>query len=162
MRKVYVIGKILTIRLYMLMCMALLCIGCEAENEDFPILFKSSSKLHEPYGLCTHINRKGEGWEFDCKDKDMEMAREIGTNFVRTDFDWGYCQPQKDKPFTFIHHQEMMNVVESRQLKMLGIFSTWLLSVAGLISVFPCLFDIGQPIVNVFRSSIYCIEVFFL
>ena len=123
MRKVYVMGKILTIRLYMLMCMALLCIGCEAENEDFPVLFKSSSKLHEPYGLCTHINRKGEGWEFDCKDKDMEMAREIGTNFVRTDFDWGYCQPQKDKPFTFIHHQEMMNVVESRQLKMLGIFS---------------------------------------
>lgn len=111
------------IRFTLLIWTTFLCLGCEAESEDFPILFKSSSKLLEPYGLCTHINRKGEGWEFDCKDKDMEMTREAGANFVRTDFDWGYCKPQEDKPFSFIHHQEMMNVVDSQQLKVLGILS---------------------------------------
>lgn len=111
------------IRFSLLIWTTFLCLGCEAESEDYPILFKSSSKLLEPYGLCTHINRKGEGWEFDSKDKDMEMTREAGANFVRTDFDWGYCQPQEDKPFSFIHHQEMMNVVDSQQLKVLGILS---------------------------------------
>lgn len=109
---------------YCLLIMALaLCSGCRSEEEHYHVLFKSKAKLIEPYGLCTHINRKGPQWEFEQKDKELRMTAGTGANFVRTDFDWGYCQPQKDKPFSFIHHQEMMNVVDSQQLKMLGILS---------------------------------------
>lgn len=100
-----------------------LCYGCEAQVEMFPVLFKSSSKLKDPYGLCTHISRKGIVCEFDSKDKDLSMTNRLGANYVRTDFDWGNCQPQKKQSFSFAHHQEMMDVVDSQQLKMLGILS---------------------------------------
>lgn len=116
-------GLVLFIRFCCLVTMALLlCVGCKAE-EDYPVLFRSSAKLSEPYGLCTHINRKGDMWEFDSKERDMKMTNRVGANFIRTDFDWGYCQPEKDKPLSFIHHEDMMNAVVTQQLNVLGILS---------------------------------------
>jgi len=115
-------NKNLAIRFSFLICIAF-CTGCEADNKEFTVMFESSARLFEPYGLCTHINRKGEGWEFDGKEKEMKMVSETGANFIRTDFDWGYCQPLKDNPFTFNYHDEMMGCVESQHLKTLGILS---------------------------------------
>ena len=99
------------------------CTGCEA-NTEFPVLFKASKRLVSPYGVCTHINRIGPMWEYDSKDKDLSMICNVGAGFIRTDFDWGYCQPKLTNSFSFSHHDKMMASVDSLQLLTLGIFSS--------------------------------------
>lgn len=42
----------------------MICIGCVAESETYPLLFKSSERIVEPYSFCSHINRIGDQWEF--------------------------------------------------------------------------------------------------
>lgn len=111
-------GKVL------LFCLVFLCVGCNAEIEQYPVLFKSSSKLINPYGLCSHINRIGDQWEFDGKEKDLAMISSVGVDFVRTDFDWGYCQQDKDEPISFSHHDKMMQTIDSLKIQMLGILSS--------------------------------------
>ena len=107
-----------------LICTLILCYGCKAEVEKYPVLFKSSSKLVGPYGVCTHINRKGIEWEFDSRERDLAQSKEVGVDFVRTDFDWGYCQPDKNGPIFFSHHDKMMQAVDSQKIQMLGILSS--------------------------------------
>ena len=102
----------------------MICIGCVAESETYPLLFKSSKRLVEPYGFCSHINRIGDQWEFNGKEKDLLMMREAGADFVRTDFDWGYCQQDKEGPMSFSHHDKMMQVVDNQNIQMLGILSS--------------------------------------
>ena len=102
----------------------MICIGCVAESETYPLLFKSSKRIVEPYGFCSHINRIGDQWEFNGKEKDLLMMRETGADFVRTDFDWGYCQQDKDGPMSFSHHDKMMQAVDSQNIQMLGILSS--------------------------------------
>ena len=95
-----------------------------AEVKTYPTLFKASKRVVAPYGVCTHINRKGDMWEFDTKENDLAMINSLGVNFIRTDFDWGYCQPDKNKPISFSHHDNMMEAVCNQELDVLGIFSS--------------------------------------
>jgi len=108
----------------MILFLVLLCLGCKAETEQYPILFMSSSNIIAPYGLCSHISREGAQFEFCTKEKDLAMMRAIGADFVRTDFDWGYCQPDKEGPIVFSHHDKMMQVVKNQKVQMLGILSS--------------------------------------
>lgn len=120
---------------------------------QYPVLFKSSNNLVEPYGLCTHINRFGNQWEFDTKEKDLAMIKETGAAFIRTDFDWDYCQPKKENPIIFNHHDEMMYPVNKLGLKTLGILS----------SPYPESYDLWQYYVNQlvshYKSSISYWEI---
>lgn len=109
---------------FLLCGLVFLCLGCNAGVEQYQALFKSSSKLIAPYGLCSHINRIGDQWEFDSKEKDLMMIHGVGADFVRTDFDWGYCQSDKDGPMSFSHHDKMMQAVDSQNIQMLGILSS--------------------------------------
>lgn len=102
----------------------LLCYSCIAKEETYQLLFKSSKRIVSPYGVCTHINRKGEMWEFDTKENDLMRINSVGANFIRTDFDWGYCQPDKEKPISFSHHDRMMEAVRIQNLDVLGILSS--------------------------------------
>ena len=102
----------------------LFCYSCVAEVKTYPTLFKASKRLVAPYGVCTHINRKGDMWEFDTKENDLAKINGLGVSFIRTDFDWGYCQPNKSKPNSFVHHDNMMEAVCNQKLDVLGIFSS--------------------------------------
>lgn len=101
----------------------ILCTGCEA-NTEFPVLFKAPKRLVSPYGVCTHVNRIGPMWEYESKEKDLTMICNVGAEFIRTDIDWGYCQPELTKSFSFSHHDKMMHSVDSLQLITLGILSS--------------------------------------
>ena len=63
-------------------------------------------------------------WEFDTKENDLAKINGLGVSFIRTDFDWGYCQPNKSKPNSFVHHDNMMEAVCNQKLDVLGIFSS--------------------------------------
>ena len=106
-----------------LLCV-LFCHSCVAEVKTYPTLFKASKRVVAPYGVCTHINRKGDMWEFDTKENDLAKIRSLGSSFIRTDFDWGYCQPDKSKLISFSHHDNMMEAVCNQKLDVLGIFSS--------------------------------------
>ena len=98
-----------------------LLISCQAETEVYTSLFRSSSRLDNPYGVCSHINRKGERNEYDTRIHDVAMISAAGATFVRTDFDWNICQPHVEGPFNFEQHLAMMESVNNEKLHVLGI-----------------------------------------
>lgn len=108
---------------FLIFVITFLLSGCMAK-EQYHVLFKSSNRLVEPYGICTHINRVGPEWEFDSREKDLSLIQSVGATFIRTDFDWGYCQSDKEKTVSFSHHDQMMRPVDSLSLQMLGILSS--------------------------------------
>lgn len=46
---------------------------------------------NSPYGVCAHLNR----WEFPQMPQELQMMREAGIDFVRTDLDWNQVEPRK-------------------------------------------------------------------
>ena len=96
-------------------------ISCMAETEVYTPLFKCSAKLDNPYGLCSHVNRKGIRNEFDTREKEVAMISSTGATFVRTDIDWNICQPQVEGPFIFGQHLAMMESLKKKNLQVLGI-----------------------------------------
>ncbi len=96
-------------------------LSCKAANKEYKPLFKCSRTLHEAYGVCTHINRIGSLFEYTSRDSDLVLIKSTGATWVRTDFDWSYCQPNLSGAFHFVHHDSMMTSVDIRELNMLGI-----------------------------------------
>ena len=90
------------------------------EIEVFSPLFKCSRKLVSPYGLCTHINTKGERHEFDTRDQELSMIRKTGAGWIRTDFYWWQMQ-LNDGGFNYDRYDSMMTSVENAHLNLLGI-----------------------------------------
>lgn len=50
-------------------------------------LFPCSDHLLEPYGVCTHITRPG--WDYEIRDRELELTRGVGIEWVRADLDCG-------------------------------------------------------------------------
>ena len=96
-------------------------VSCRAETEVYTSLFKCTPIMDNPYGVCSHINRKGDSYEFDTRFQDIVMISAVGATFVRTDFDWNICQPKVGGPYNFEQHIAMMEPVSQQKLQMLGI-----------------------------------------
>lgn len=96
-------------------------VSCQAGTEIYAPLYKCTAKLNNPYGICSHINRKGIHNEFDTRDIDVAMISSAGASFVRTDFDWNVCQPEINGPFDFKQHLSMMKSIAKKNLHVIGI-----------------------------------------
>lgn len=101
----------------------ILLTSCMATDAEYVPLFKCTKNLKNAYGLCSHINRRGEKFEYDSREKDITMANAIGTNYVRTDFDWVVCQPKEGTKFVFEQHDSMMKTITEHNIGMLGILT---------------------------------------
>lgn len=106
---------------YFLIIISFFFVSCQAETEVYTPLFKCSAKLYNPYGVCTHVNRKGARNEYDSREKEVGMISSAGASFVRTDIDWNVCQPQVEGPFDFRQHLTMMESVKKKDLQVMGI-----------------------------------------
>ena len=106
--------------LMLLLCIS--CYACASEYETYSSLFICSKKLNNPYGICTHINRTGNRWEYDTRDKDLTMIDSVGASWIRTDFDWTpYLQKDMKGAFSYRHHDEMMESVKKLGKSMFGL-----------------------------------------
>ena len=98
--------------------------SCDAGNREYPCLFVCSDTLESPYGLCTHINRKGDRYEFDTREKEIEMIHNVGAEWIRTDFDRGrFVSKEAKNEMVFTHFDKVMETVGLDKLGMLGIIS---------------------------------------
>lgn len=109
-------------RLLFLGVICLVCHSCMAGKESYTPLFKCTKKMVNPYGLCTHINRISDCYEFDTRDREIDMITSIGVSFIRTDFDWFMCQPKEGGGFSYTHHDEMMKTIND-QVDILGVLT---------------------------------------
>ena len=51
------------------------------------VLFPCTQTLQNPYGICTHVTRKG--WDYEFRDQEMDMLHEAGVSWFRSDLDFG-------------------------------------------------------------------------
>lgn len=103
--------------------LCLLCFSCKAETRSYPILFNCTERLENPYGVCSHINTKGELYEFDTREKELQMIGKCGINWVRTDFYTFLIKKTNDENLNYQHFDTMMASVHSYKKSLLGILS---------------------------------------
>lgn len=103
--------------------LCLLCFSCKAEPRLFPILFNCTERLDNPYGVCSHINTKGELYEFDTREKELQMINKCGINWVRTDFYTFLIKKTNDENLNYHHFDTMMESVHRYKKSLLGILS---------------------------------------
>ena len=86
------------------------------------VLFPCTQTLQNPYGICTHVTRKG--WDYEFRDQEMDMLHEAGVSWFRSDLDFGtvFSSPGDFHPEVF---DSVLNSAENKELQMLGIL-TWL------------------------------------
>ena len=107
-------------KIHILLLASLMVFACDAQTIYEP-LFKCSRTMTNPYGVVTHIVRKTERYDYDVRDKDLQMVKDIKINFVRSDFDW---QTFKTKRASFLDYHvsdSAMYSVQNQGLDMLGI-----------------------------------------
>jgi hypothetical protein len=83
----------------------------------------SSMSLHaepaaSPYGVCAHLTRGG---EFKIQIEELELMREAGFAWARSDFDWSGVQRSANAPWTFDHLDAVISNAEARGVQMLPI-----------------------------------------
>ena len=86
------------------------------------VLFPCTQTLQNPYGICTHVTRKG--WDYEIRDHEMEMLQEAGVGWIRSDLDFGtvFGNPTFFSPDVF---ENVLNSADGKDLQLLGIL-TWL------------------------------------
>lgn len=86
------------------------------------VLFPCTQTLQNPYGVCTHVTRKG--WDYEIRDLEMDMLHDAGVGWLRSDLDFGtvFGSPNVFFPKVF---DNVLNSAEDRDLQLLGIL-TWL------------------------------------
>ena len=86
------------------------------------VLFPCTQTLQNPYGICTHVTRKG--WDYEIRDREMEMLQEVGMGWIRSDLDMGtaFGSPTEFNPETF---DTVLESADKTDLQLLGIL-TWL------------------------------------
>jgi len=99
------------------------CWGCQAENEEYKVLFKCSNKIHDAYGICTHINVSGPRYEYDTREIDLSMINNTGASFVRTDWYWHQLMKSDGKIMEFTHYDSMMVSIKKHRKQVLGILT---------------------------------------
>ena len=110
--------------MFFIICVGTLNSSCYSRKPPKIVnpFFTCSNRLDKPYGVCTHINRIGEKWEFDTREEDIKMMSKVGANFIRTDFDWSYCIAKKDSHLKHNYHDLVVHSV-GQSLNILGILS---------------------------------------
>ena len=104
--------------------LAVFCFSsCKADIENYPRLFRCSENIDEAYGICSHINRKSDKYEFDTKAKEMLMIERLGAEWIRTDFDRGVFLTSSRDSLSFSHFDCMMAAISPTDKQVLGIFS---------------------------------------
>lgn len=54
-------------------------------SQDVEPLFKGSSRLYEPYGICAHFTFNGDRWDEGTLEGQTRMLKDVGANIVRCD-----------------------------------------------------------------------------
>lgn len=75
--------------------------------------------LNDPYGICSHISRKGVDWEV--RDKDLKLIKEVNINYVRTDFDWNRIQNSFGESSHYQTLDSMMQSIRNSNIQILPI-----------------------------------------
>ena len=85
------------------------------------VLFPCTQNLQNPYGVCTHVTRRG--WDYEIRDREMDMLQEAGVGWLRSDLDFGtaFSGPYDFNPEVFAN---VLSSAEERELQLLGIL-TW-------------------------------------
>ena len=86
------------------------------------VLFPCSPTIEEDYGVCTHITRT---WaDFDIRDQELDLTRQTGISWVRSDLDFGsyFGSPDEEDPRLF---DAVLTSCDAHQTNLLGIL-TWL------------------------------------
>lgn len=96
--------------------------SCQAETERISPLFNCSKRLDNPYGICSHINRTGNFYEFDTREQEMKIITSLGASYIRTDFDWNICQQDEGGTFSYEQHDVMMSTINGK-VNVLGILT---------------------------------------
>ena len=82
--------------------------SCGADNEEYKPLFKCSKRLDNPYGICSHISRKGSRYEFDTREDELKMIDSVGISWIRTDWDWPSMMLQGTDSLRYNHFDSLM------------------------------------------------------
>ena len=98
----------------------LLFLLCQAEMLG-QVLFPCTQTLQNPYGICTHVTRKG--WDYEIRDNEMDMLQEAGVGWFRSDLDFGTVFGRSTDFFPEVF-DSVLNSAETRELQLLGIL-TW-------------------------------------
>lgn len=107
-------------KIFFLLFLTVLNSSCQSQEKIGPYFF-CKSNMSSPYGICTHVNRKGPRFEFETREQDLMLISSIGASWIRTDFDWGSMVTPKDGMYSFSHFDRMMKSVDSLRLKTLAI-----------------------------------------
>lgn len=98
--------------------------SCDAENVEYSRLFVCTDSLKEPYGLCTHLSRKGVKYEFNTRSHEINMIGSVGANWIRTDFDRGrFINKHVNGRLDFTHFDKVLGTISTTEIKTLGIIS---------------------------------------
>ena len=86
------------------------------------VLFPCTQTLQNPYGVCTHVTRKG--WDYEIRDREMDLLRDARVGWIRSDLDFGtaFNASGAFNPEVF---ENVLNSADRNDLQMLGIL-TWL------------------------------------
>lgn len=103
-----------------ILCMAL-NVSCIAENHEYLPLFKCTERLDNPYGICSHINTVGKGFEFDTREQELAMINKLGVQWIRTGFNWWSFIDSNSDTLSFSHYDKVMEPVVKNHKSMLGI-----------------------------------------
>lgn len=109
-------------------------------------LFGSIALINEPYGVCAHVSR-GE-WQY--APQTFAKMKSAGINWVRTDFDWRYCEP-KEGQWQYNHLDRLMKLAKKENINVLPILDydvpwarpawkhldKWIAYVRNLVSRYP-------------------------
>lgn len=98
-------------------CCLLLCCSC-ISHDVYP-LFPSTKLLDNPYGVCSHITRRGVDWEL--RNKNFDICNMVRATYVRSDID--YYNPSTVKSSFYHKYDSVVNSLMKYNINLLGIIS---------------------------------------
>ena len=69
------------------------------------------------FGVCSHLSRG----EYSSADEQMQLMRQAGIRFFRTDMDWAPMKPRKDAPYNFSRWDGLVEKVQRNDMAVLPI-----------------------------------------
>ena len=69
------------------------------------------------FGVCSHLSRG----EYSSADEQMQLMRQAGIRFFRTDMDWAPMKPRKDAPYNFSRWDGLIEKVQRNDMAVLPI-----------------------------------------
>lgn len=77
-----------------LLLFAVVIIPFGGNAEDYvPQYFQGSSVLEDQYGVCSHVTRKGNRWNYSTRKGELDLLRKTGVKWVRSDLDADNVMP---------------------------------------------------------------------